>query len=429
MFKNVYEVFNRRGYVEWCSNPERLSEVFCSEMVTAYVGFDPTADSLHVGHLIPLMGLAWLQKLGHRPIAIAGGGTGLIGDPSGKSKERNLLTLEAMANNIENVKKQLAHLLDFNCGENSALLINNYDWLSKISFLDFLRDVGKYFSINSLLARDYIRSRIEDPDKGISYTEFSYVLLQTYDFAHLFKEYGCRLQMGGNDQQGNLIAGVDYIRRTQGGEAFGLTQPLLLTSSGGKFGKTEEGAVWLDPVRTSPYRFYQFWINVEDADAERLLKLFTFLTLEEIEDIITQHNKNPEKRIAQKILANEVTKLVHSKSAAVNAERASEMLFGGGDVSVKCSELEEEMLTILSKEVPYSKIDCPFPCQVTEVLSASGACESKGEAKRLIKQGGVTLNDSKITDEGAKIEREILLHGRYIFARLGKKKFHLIEVS
>ena len=429
MFQNVYEVFDKRGYIEWCSNPERLSEVFCSEMVTAYVGFDPTADSLHVGHLIPLMGLAWLQKLGHRPIAIAGGGTGLIGDPSGKSKERNLLTLEVMAKNIENVKKQLAHLLDFNCGNNSALLINNYDWLSKITFLDFLRDVGKYFSINSLLARDYIRTRIEDPDKGISYTEFSYVLLQTYDFAHLFKEYGCRLQMGGNDQQGNLIAGVDYIRRTLGGEAFGLTQPLLLTSSGGKFGKTEEGAVWLDPVRTSPYRFYQFWINVEDADAQRLLKLFTFLPLEEIEGIAAEHSKNPEKRVAQKILANEVTKLVHSKNAAINAERASEILFGSGDVTVKCSELEEEMLTILSNEVPYSKIDCAFPCQVAEILSTSGACESKGEAKRLIKQGGVTLNDSKITDEGAKIERELLLHGKYIFARLGKKKFHLIQVS
>ncbi|MCL1875758.1 MAG: tyrosine--tRNA ligase [Synergistaceae bacterium] len=428
MFQNVYEVFNKRGYIEWCSNPERLSEVFSSEMVTAYVGFDPTADSLHVGHLIPLMGLAWLQRLGHRPIAIAGGGTGLIGDPSGKSKERNLLTLEVMAKNIESVKKQLAHFLDFNCGENSALLINNYDWLSKITFLDFLRDVGKYFSVNGLLARDYIRSRIDDPEKGISYTEFSYVLLQSYDFAHLFKEYNCRLQMGGNDQQGNLLSGVDYIRRTTGGEAFGLTQPLLLTSSGGKFGKTEEGAVWLDPARTSPYRFYQFWINTEDADAERLLKLFTFLPLEEISEIAVEHVKSPEKRAAQKILAREVTKLLHSESVAKAVERASEMLFGGGD-AVKCSEFEEEMLVMLSNEVPYSKITCEIPCQVTEVLSASGACESKGEAKRLIKQGGVTLNDAKITDEGAKIEREFLLHGKYIFARLGKKKFHLIEMS
>ena len=398
-------------------------------MVTAYVGFDPTADSLHVGHLIPLMGLAWLQKLGHRPIAIAGGGTGLIGDPSGKSKERNLITLEVMANNIENVKKQLAHFLDFNCGENSALLVNNYDWLSKISFLDFLRDVGKYFSVNALLAREYVRSRVDDPDKGISYTEFSYVLLQAYDFAHLFKEYGCRLQMGGNDQQGNLIAGADYIRRTTGGEAFGLTQPLLLTSSGTKFGKTEEGAVWLDSARTSTYRFYQFWINTEDADAERLLKLFTFLTLEEIERIAAEHKQNPEKRTAQKMLAYEVTKLVHSEHAAKTAARASEMLFGSGETPIKCSELDEEMLILLSKEVPYTKIECEVPHQVAEILSASGACESKGEAKRLIKQGGVTLNDVRITEEGAKIEREFLLHGKYIFARLGKKKFHLIEFS
>jgi tyrosyl-tRNA synthetase len=429
LFQNVYEVFEKRGYIEWCSNSARLSEVFSSEMVTAYVGFDPTADSLHVGHLIPLMGLAWLQKLGHRPIAIAGGGTGLIGDPSGKSKERNLLTLEVMAKNIENVKKQLAHFLDFNCGENSALLINNYDWLSKISFLDFLRDVGKYFSVNNLLAREYIRNRIDDPDKGISYTEFSYVLLQSYDFAHLFEKHGCRLQMGGNDQQGNLIAGIDYIRRTLGGEAFGLTQPLLLTSSGGKFGKTEEGAVWLDPLRTSPYRFYQFWVNVEDADVERLLKLFTFLPLEEIEIIINEHNDNPEKRTAQKILAYEVTRLLHSENAAKAVARASEILFGIGDVPVKCSEFEVEMLTILSNEVPYSKIERDMPCQVTEVLSASGACGSKGEAKRLIKQGGVTLNDTKIAEEGTTIEREFLLHGRYIFARLGKKKFHLIEIS
>jgi tyrosyl-tRNA synthetase len=334
-----------------------------------------------------------------------------------------------MAKNIESVKQQLSHFLDFNCGENSALLVNNYDWLSKVSFLDFLRDVGKYFSINNLLAREYIRSRIEDPDKGISYTEFSYVLLQTYDFAFLFKEYNCRLQMGGNDQQGNLIAGVDYIRRTIGGEAFGLTQPLLLTSSGTKFGKTEDGTVWLDSARTSPYRFYQFWINTEDADTERLLKLFTFLPLEEIDDIAARHNKNPEKRIAQKILAHEVTKLVHSENAAKAAARASEMLFGTEDVTVKCSELDEDMLVMLSKEIPYSKIDCAFPCQITDVLAASNACESKGEAKRLIKQGGVTLNDAKIADEGAKIERELLLHGRYIFARLGKKKFHLIEFA
>jgi len=429
LFENVYEVFGKRGCIEWCSNPERLSEVFCTEMVTAYVGFDPTADSLHVGHLIPLMGLAWLQKLGHRPIAVAGGGTGLIGDPSGKSKERNLLTLEIMAKNIENVKKQLAHFLDFDCGDNSALLVNNYDWLSKISFLDFLRDVGKHFSINNLLARDYIRSRIEDPEKGISYTEFSYALLQSYDFAHLFREYGCRLQMGGNDQQGNLIAGVDYIRRTTGGEAFGLTQPLLLTSSGGKFGKTEDGAVWLDPARTSTYRFYQFWINTEDADVERLFKLFTFLPLEEIESIIAEHKQNPEKRAAQKLLAFETTKLVHSEKAANDAARTSELLFGSGDSAVKCSELDEEIIAILSNEIPYSKISIDLPCQVTEILSAGSACESKGEAKRLIKQGGVTLNDVKITEEGAKIEQELLLHGKYIFARLGKKRFHLIEVS
>lgn len=424
-FMNVYEVFTKRGYVEWCNNAEKLTELFSSEMVTAYVGFDPTADSLHVGHLIPLMGLAWLQRLGHRPIAIAGGGTGLIGDPSGKSKERNLLNLEIMAKNIEGVKKQLSHFLDFDCGKNSALLVNNYDWLSKVTFLDFLRDVGKYFSINNLLAREYIRSRIDDPDKGISYTEFSYVLLQAYDFAHLYNAYGCKLQMGGNDQQGNLIAGADYIRRTLGGEAFGLTQPLLLTSSGTKFGKTEAGAVWLDPERTSPYRFYQFWINTEDADVERLLKLFTFLSLEEIENIMNEHKKSPELRTAQKRLAEETTKLVHSEAAFKTAERASSILFGG---KFELSELDENMITLLRGEVPFSKVEASLPCAATELLSLSGACESKGEAKRLIKQGGVTLNNARITDEGMMIGKDNLLTGKYLFARLGKKSFHLIEI-
>ncbi|MBR1419323.1 MAG: tyrosine--tRNA ligase, partial [Synergistaceae bacterium] len=273
MSKNAFEVLKERGYFEWCTNEERLRDVMANEMVTAYVGFDPTADSLHVGHLIPLMALGWLQKAGHRPIALAGGGTGLIGDPSGKSKERNLLTLEAMQHNIEGVRTQLSQFLDFNCGENSALLLNNYDWLSKMSFLDVLREVGKYFSINNLIAREYIKSRLEDPEKGISYTEFSYVLLQAMDFKYLNEKYGCKLQMGGNDQQGNLLAGSEYIRKTSGEEVFGLTQPLLLTSSGTKFGKTEAGAVWLDASKTSPYKFYQFWVNTDDRDVKKLLKL------------------------------------------------------------------------------------------------------------------------------------------------------------
>ena len=345
MPEKAFDVLQSRGYVEWCNAEDRLREVMDEGMITAYVGFDPTADSLHVGHLIPLMALAWLQRAGHRPIALAGGGTGLIGDPSGKSRERNLITVEEVRRNVEGVRPQLAHFLDFDCGANSALLLNNYDWLSSHSFLEVLRDVGKYFSVNSLIAREYVRSRLEDPDKGISYTEFSYVLLQAMDFRHLYEAHGCRLQMGGNDQQGNLLAGSDYVRKSMGGEVFGLTQPLLLTASGTKFGKTEAGAVWLDPRRTSPYRFYQFWFNTDDRDVERLLKLFTFLPLDEIRDLMERHAARPEERAAQRRLALEVTQLVHGEGAALSVVKASSVLF---DAESDLTDLTEETYAALS---------------------------------------------------------------------------------
>ena len=389
------------------------------EMITAYVGFDPTADSLHVGHLIPLMALGWLQRAGHRPIALAGGGTGLIGDPSGKSKERNLITIEAVMHNIEGVKKQLKKFLNFDCGENSALLLNNYDWLSKISFLDVLHDVGKYFSINNLIAREYIRSRLEDPEKGISYTEFSYVLLQAMDFKYLNEHYNCRLQMGGNDQQGNLLAGSDYIRRTTGAEVFG--------SSGTKFGKTEAGAVWLDPEKTSPYKFYQFWYNTDDRDVEKLLKLYTFLPLEEIAAIMAEHNAAPEKRIAQKRLALEVTTTVHGQDTAKSVITASEILF---NPKIDFANVSEETCDMLKQEVPFTRIEgVNFPAGVVGLLSASGACESNGEAKRAIRQGGVSVNGAKISDEKAELQRDALVNGRYIFVRIGRKKFQMAEIA
>jgi tyrosyl-tRNA synthetase len=423
---DAYETLQARGLVEWCSAPERLREVMKEGMTTIYIGFDPTADSLHVGHLIPIMALAWIQRCGHRPIAIAGGGTGLIGDPSGKSKERNLITLEAVRENIEGVRPQLAHFLDFDCGENSALLVNNYDWLSEFSFLDVLRDVGKHFSVNSLIAREYVRSRLEDPDKSISYTEFSYVLLQSMDFKYLYETYGCRLQMGGNDQQGNLIAGADYVRKTTGGEVFGLTQPLLLTAAGSKFGKTEDGAVWLDPKRTSPYRFYQFWINTDDRDVERLLKLFTFLPLEEIASVTAEHGKNPGARAAQRRLAFEATKLVHGQDTAMSVVAASDVLFG----SRSLSEVGEETLALLKEEMPFSALSSPLPAPLVDILVSCGACESKGEARRAIKQGGVSVNEARVGDEGENIAgRERLLYGKYLFIRLGKKRFHLVEIS
>lgn len=424
---NAFDVLKERGYFEWCTNEERLSQVMSEEMVSAYVGFDPTADSLHVGHLIPLMALGWLQRLGHRPIALAGGGTGLIGDPSGKSKERNLITLEAVMHNIEGVKRQLARFLDFDCGANSALLVNNYDWLSKFTFLEVLHDVGKYFSINSLIAREYIRSRLEDPSKGISYTEFSYVLLQAIDFKYLNEHYNCRLQMGGNDQQGNLLAGSEYIRKTNGAEVFGLTQPLLLTSSGTKFGKTEAGAVWLDPEKTSPYKFYQFWFNTDDRDVERLLKLYTFLPIEEIASIMKEHNASPERRIAQRRLALEVTSTVHSPETAQSVIKASEILF---DPKIDYSGVSEEICIMLSHEVPFTKIECSeFPAGVVSLLTSSGAGGSNGEAKRAIRQGSVSINGIKITDEKAMIERDMLVCDRYIFVRVGRKKFNMAEIS
>lgn len=424
---NAFETLKQRGYFEWCTNEERLAQVMNEEMITAYVGFDPTADSLHVGHLIPLMALGWLQRLGHRPIALAGGGTGLIGDPSGKSKERNLITLEAVMHNIEGVKKQLAKFLNFDCGENSALLLNNYDWLSKITFLEVLHDVGKYFSVNNLIAREYIRSRLEDPEKGISYTEFSYVLLQAMDFKYLNEHYNCRLQMGGNDQQGNLLAGSDYIRRTTGAEVFGLTQPLLLTSSGTKFGKTEAGAVWLDPEKTSPYRFYQFWFNTDDKDAEKLLKLYTFIPVEEISALMAEHAQAPEKRIAQKRLAYEVTRTVHGEDTAKSVITASEILF---NPKIDFAGVSAETCEMLKQEVPYSRLEgVSLPAGVVGVMSASGACESNGEAKRAIRQGGVSVNGVKISDEKAEITPSMLIAEKYIFIRIGRKKFYLAELS
>ena len=424
---NAFETLKQRGYFEWCTNEERLSQVMSEEMVTAYVGFDPTADSLHVGHLIPLMALGWLQRLGHRPIALAGGGTGLIGDPSGKSKERNLITIEAVMHNIEGVKTQLQKFLNFDCGENSALLLNNYDWLSKITFLEVLHDVGKFFSINNLIAREYIKSRLEDPEKGISYTEFSYVLLQAMDFKYLNEHYNCRLQMGGNDQQGNLLAGSDYIRRTSGSEVFGLTQPLLLTSSGTKFGKTEAGAVWLDANKTSPYKFYQFWFNTDDRDVEKLLKLYTFLSLEEIADLMAQHNTKPENRVAQKKLAFEVTRTVHGEETAKSVVNVSEILF---NPSMDFAEVSEGTCEILKQEVPYKKLEgFAFPAGVVNIIASSGACESNGEAKRAIRQGGVSINGSKITDEKAELDKAALLNGKYLFVRVGRKKFNMAEFA
>jgi len=426
MLNNTLDILKERGFIEWCSNPEELKELFSSETVTAYVGFDPTASSLHVGHLIPIMGLAWLQKLGHRPICIAGGGTGMIGDPSFKNKERVLLTPEQIDDNIAGIQKQLEHFMYFEGTENTAIIVNNYEWLNSMTFLEFLRDVGKYFTINYMIAKDHVRSRLNDPEKSISFTEFSYSLLQAYDFYHLYVEYGCRLQMGGNDQQGNIVSGIELVRRKAGGDVFGGTNPLLLNSSGTKFGKTEEGAIWLDPSRTSPYRFYQFWINTEDENIEKLLKLFTFLDLDEIDEIVIRHFKDPGKRIAQKKLASEITRIVHGDEALKTARRASEILFGG---SFDPSELDSAMVDVLSGEVPSGSVLTGFPSNPVDLLVASGCCKSKGEARRLIKAGGIYLNGTRISDEALPVKEKDILAGEHIFFRLGKKRFYMIQVE
>jgi tyrosyl-tRNA synthetase len=416
---NPLAVMMQRGCVEWCSHPEELSDLFEKEMVTGYIGFDPTADSLHVGHLIPMMGLAWMQRYGHRPIAIAGMGTGLIGDPSGKSKERNLLTIEQVQKNLVNVKEQLGQFLDFDCGENSAMIINNYDWLGEQSLLEFLRDTGKHFSVNYMIGREYVKSRLEDPEKSISYTEFSYMLLQAFDFCHLFETIGCKLQMGGNDQQGNIIAGIDLIRKKAGGQAYGITYPLLLSASGQKFGKTEGGTVWLSPERTSTYRFFQFWINSDDRDVEKFLKLFTFLPMEEISGLMDDHAKHPEKREAQRRLAREVTSRLHGEDASAAAERASGILFGEG---FEPSDLNPEMLRILMAEVPTGTFPESAIPSAIDILAASGACSSKSEARRLVQGGGVYLNGRRLGVDDQVLAAD-LLEGRHIFFRLGKKRF------
>ena len=423
MHSNALKVLKERGFVEWSSHNEELDEHFLNNMVTGYIGFDPSADSLHVGNLVAIMGLAWMQRLGHRPIALAGGGTGRIGDPSGKSAERNLLSEEQISYNVERIAKQLEHFLDFNCGENSALLVNNNEWLKKLNYIEFLRDIGKYFSVSFLVNRDYVRSRVVDPDKSITYTELSYILLQAYDFNHMYNELNCTLQMGGNDQQVNIIAGMDLARKKSGGQCYGITFPLLLNAQGQKFGKSESGAVYLSPHRTSIYKFYQFWINVDDSDLEKLYKLFTFMELDEIRAIIEEHNKNPHLRVAQKKLAWDLTCRVHGEDAAKRAKDASAILFGEMDIR----EADAELLDTLSAEIPFAEADSIIGGPITDLLVLSGGCASKGEAKRKIKEGGVYLNGVKVTEESKQISSEDLLNGGYVQLRVGKKDFRLVK--
>ena len=419
---DVYGEFEWRGLIHDATEGAR--EALTREKVTGYIGFDPTASSLHVGSLLVVMVLAHLQRAGHSPIGLVGGGTGLIGDPSGKTVERQLLTPERVEENVEGIRKQVARFLDFDSTTNPARLVNNAEWLTTLGAIDFMRDVGKHFTVNAMLAKESVKRRIEGED-GISYTEFSYSLLQAYDFLVLYDKYGCTLQMGGSDQWGNITAGMDLIRRVRGGKAHGVVMPLVTTATGTKFGKTEAGAVWLDPALTKPYEFYQFWLNVDDRDAGRYLKYFTFFDRAQIEELEAVSAREPDRRHAQRALAREVTRLVHGESAVRDAERSADKLFKGDLREMSETELLEVFSSVPSSDTPYAPDGWP----IADFLATNAVVASKGEAARLIRGGGLSVNGERIADEKARLRPEDALHGRYFVVRKGKKDNFLVRVS
>jgi tyrosyl-tRNA synthetase len=396
------------------------------EMVAGYVGFDPTASSLTIGNLVSIMLLVHLQKCGHKPIALIGGATGMIGDPSGKSEERKLLSEETLRHNQECQKKQLTKFLDFKSGKNAAELVNNYDWFKEMGFISFMRDVGKHLTVNYMMSKDSVKSRLVT---GISFTEFSYQLLQGYDYYHLYKEKGCRLQMGGSDQWGNITAGTELIRRMNGGEAFALTSPLITKADGSKFGKSESGNVWLDPQMTSPFKFYQFWVRSTDEDAAKWIKIFTLLSQAEIEAILKEHELNKEAKKLQKILAKEVTILVHSEEEYSKALKATETLFGKSGLD-DILALGEEVLLDAIDPVEISRNDFDSCHNVTDLLSVATQSKifaSKGEARKMITGGGVSINKNKVTDPAQAISSN-LLWNKYLMIQKGKKNYYLVKV-
>ncbi len=418
---NVYHDFGWRGMI-YDATPE-LEEVLAREKVTAYIGFDPTASSLHVGSLLPVMGLARLQRFGHSPIAIAGGGTGRIGDPSGKTKERLLLDDAQIEENLVGIKDQLSRFLDFEARDNPAKIINNAEWLTEIAMIDFLRDVGKYFTVNYMLAKESVKRRLKQED-GISYTEFSYILLQAYDFLVLYDRHNCTLQMGGSDQWGNIVAGADLIRRVRGGKAHGLVCPLITNAAGAKFGKTEAGNVWLDPNLTSPFRFYQFWINTDDRDVISYLKLFTWLTEPEIGELESALQENPHERAAQRALARKVTRIVHDETGLAKAEQATSVLFGGEISDLTAADIKDVFEDVPSSILP--KADFAGEGRwIIDLIASSGLTSSKGEARRLVKGGGLYLNNRRIQDEQQYVTLEDSIEGQVFVLRKGQKNYHL----
>jgi tyrosyl-tRNA synthetase len=394
--------------------------------VTGYIGFDPTAKSLHVGSLLPIMGLVHFQRAGHHPIAVAGGGTGLIGDPSGKAQERKLLTTDEIETNLEGIKEQLSRFLDFRSAPNPARLVNNADWLSPLLLMNFLRDVGKHFSINEMMARDSVRSRIEK-EQGMSFTEFSYSLLQAYDFLELHDRYGCTLQMGGSDQWGNIVSGTDLIRRLRSSEAHGIVFPLITTSAGVKFGKTEGGTIWLDPSMTSPYRFYQFWFNTDDRDVIQYLKFFTLLPQDRIDELEALTRDKPEQRAAQSTLAEEATRLVHGDTALDQALKASKIFFGGEVRDVGEVELLDIFADVPSSTITRSQL-ANGGLPVVDLLVSVGAAKSKGEARRAIQGGGIYLNNRRVSGVDHTIMEGDAVHGKFIIVRKGGRSYFLVRL-
>lgn len=404
---------------------EGVEEVIAKEKLTGYIGFDPTAKSLHVGSLLQIMNLARFQRFGHTPIALVGGGTGLIGDPSGKTKERQLLTKTDVEENVAGIRDQLARFLDFDAKQNPAKLLNNIDWLGSISFVDFLRDVGKYFTVNSMLAKESVKRRIESED-GISFTEFSYSLLQSYDYLVLYDRHNCRLQMGGSDQWGNIVSGADLVRRLRGAKAYGLVSPLVTTSTGVKFGKTEAGAVWLDAALTSPYRFYQFWLNTDDADVLPYLKYFTWLKQAEIAELQSALEERPEQREAQRTLAKEVTQMVHGQNGVDSAEKASQVLFGGEIEGMSAAEVQDIFQDVPSCDIAKTAFEGEGMSMI-DLLAESGVAKSKGEARRLLQGGGVYLNNRK-TEMTQSVTLNDSIDGQFLVLRKGRKNYQFVRI-
>lgn len=399
------------------------------EMTSAYIGFDPTADSLHIGSLVPILLLVHLQKAGHKPYALVGGATGMVGDPSGKSEERNLLSEEVLKHNQEGVKKQLMQYLDFDTSKkNAAEMVNNYDWFKDLSFLHFIRDVGKHITVNYMMAKDSVKKRLEG-ETGMSFTEFTYQLVQGYDFYWLYQNKNCKLQMGGSDQWGNIVTGTELIRRKAGGEAFAFTCPLITKADGGKFGKTESGNVWLDPNRTSPYQFYQFWLNASDEDGEKWIRIFTFLEQPAINTLLDEHKKDPGKRSLQKKLAEEVTKFVHGDAALAEALVTTEKLFANQTAPAESLTVEdlEGMEGVVKINFAKEKISAGI--DVVSFLAETNIFPSKGEARKTVQGGGVSINRKKIDNAQLTIDNSFLLHEKYMLVQKGKKNYFLVKIS